>query len=322
MLAGAAGLGLRSAGTASAQAPRDDEPGLHDLTPEFWRFYDANPPDVVAPGERVRALLQPVFDANADIYRSAGFGPKAAHGLIDPEAVTAWLAVFDPLASAARRLSESFPSAWRAHAARFAAQFPRAERMVRVYGLMSLCAFDLEDRNRHGRPCLFVGVDGVALLDGPGADMAALLDQQGFRRYQAQANPSLWPSTTAPLWTCIWREGLASYAASKLNPDLGRAAVLMDAGLANLAPERVRQLAADLVPALETTDPAHRARFLSAAGQASEAAGDMPARSGYLLGYLLAEHAGRSLSLDALARLPAPKAHLFVKHQLSVIAHG
>ncbi len=301
-----------------------DEPGLHDLTPEFWRFYDADPPGVSQPGQRVEALLEPVFTANADIYRSAGFGPKAAHGAIDPDAVTAWLNAFDPVAPAARRVSESFPSAWREHGARFSTQFPKAEHVARVYVLVSLFAFDLEDHSRHGRPCLFVGVDGVAKLDGPDADLAVLLDQHGFKRYQAQVNPSLWPHGEPPLWDCIWRDGLASYAAAKLNPDVGRAAVLMDAGLSRLPPERVRQLAAALAPALETTDPAHRARFLSPEAHGGDVTdpGDIAARSGYLLGYLLAEHAGRSLSLDALARLPAPKAHVFVKHQLSVIAHG
>ena len=48
----------------------------------------------------------------------------------------------------------------------------------------------------------------------------------------------------------------------------------------------------------------------------------MPARSGYLVGYRLAEHAGRSLSLDKLAHLPAAKVHGFMRKQPSLTAHG
>ena len=67
---------------------------------------------------------------------------------------------------------------------------------------------------------------------------------------------------------------------------------------------------------METTDTAE-ARHLKAGY-----AGDTSARSGYLVGYRLAEHAGRSLSLDQLAHLPAAKVHGFMNKQLSLIAYG
>ena len=91
----------------------------------------------------------------------------------------------------------------------------------------------------------------------------------------------------------------------------------MSADLARLPPEMLKPLAVQVLAALDTTDAAGRHRLLGLGYE-----GDMPVRSGYLLGHRLAERAGRSLSPDQLARLPAAKVHRFMRNKLSQIAHG
>jgi hypothetical protein len=120
-----------------------------------------------------------------------------------------------------------------------------------------------------------------------------------------------------PLWMALWREGLAAYASAKMNPDAGLSEVLESRELASLKPREVRAFATAALAGMEMTDAGGARRFLAASPE-----GDTSARSGYLLGYRLAEHAGRTLTVDALARLPAAKVHRYIRKELAEIAHG
>ena len=282
--------------------------------PEFWRFYDADATGEAA--ERAHSLDTQFIAPNAAIYRAAGFGRY--RGPIDDTRLAAWLEAFDPLASAARRVSQMLPDAWREHDLRFTASFPAYRPGAPAYLLVSLFDFNVHGESWRGRPCLFAGVDGIVKLGGETPDLAVLLDHEDFHIYHAQANPGLWPPKGAPpLWIALWREGLATYVSARLNPKASPADVLMSEDLAALGPEALPPLAAQALAALETTDAGQDQRFLQLGYK-----GDTPARSGYLLGLRLAERAGRSLSLDQLARLPAAKVHGFMRKELSQIAHG
>lgn len=316
LLAGGAASGL--AWTLPAHAADADTAAgaVRDLMPEFWRFYDAGAGGGTP--ERAGSLASSFFLANAGVYAAAGFGAKAPYGAVTQARLADWLQAFDPLAADARRVSEMLPDAWRAHEGRFRTAFPAYRADAPACLLVSVFAFDVDARPRRGREPLFVGVDGVAKAMGETQDLNALLDQAAFRLFQLQANPQLWPaSRPEPLWVRLWREGLAAYVGKSLNP----AAPPPDASAPSepdaLAPGELRPVAGQALAALETTDAAEAQRILEAGRE-----GDIPARSGYVLGLRLAERAGRSLSLDQLARLPAQKVHRFMRQELSQIAHG
>lgn len=315
VLAGSASLALVASARAS-DTPTEPTPGLHDLLPDFWRFYDAGVGGET--GERARGIDLQFVAPNVQAYTAAGFARDLPHGPITDSRLAEWLEAFDPLAAAARGLSQMFPDAWREHQHRFKSAFPAYRGDEPVYLLVSLFSFSGDPRQWRGRQCLFVGVDGLAQQEGGTPDLNVFLDHEVFSIYHLQANPALWPaSKPPPLWVGLWREGLAGFVSAKLNPKAPPAEVLMSADLAAVSPQDLRPVAAQALAAMDTTDPGETRRFLDAGYE-----GDIPARSGYLLGLRLAERAGRSLSPDQLARLPAAKVHRFIKSELSQIAHG
>jgi hypothetical protein len=314
VLASGATLVLPHGVALASDKPSEPTPGLHDLAPDFWRFYDADVGGEAA--ERALALHLQFISRNIEVYTAAGFTRNGSHGQVTDRRVADWLRLFDPLALAARRVSQMLPDAWREHEVRFRASFPSRDSITPVYVLLSLFAFDADTRPWRGRPCLFLGVDGMVQQAGePNLDV--LLDQEAFHLYHAEANRELWSAPQPPLWMRLWREGLASFVSARLNPKAPAADVLRSPELAEVSPESLRAIAAQALAALDTTDVAGHHRFLDAGYE-----GDIPVRSGYLLGLRLAERAGRSLSLDQLARLPAVKVHRFMKTELSRIAHG
>ncbi|QQS11434.1 MAG: hypothetical protein IPK81_17895 [Rhodospirillales bacterium] len=281
--------------------------GVTDLMPAFWRVYDSGKGASVE--ARAGALIADYFQPHLEVYRGTGIGRIN---------LGRWLPVFDGLADEARRLSASVPGAWRAQIERFARHLPDAATDTPVAILVSFLNFDAAVRLWRGRPSLFIGLDGVARFHGPGADLGALFDHERFHLYHHQVNPSLILQGGDTLWLGIWKEGLAVHASAALNPAASRLqALLGDRGLAEAPPDLLRRVAAELPPVLHATDGQTRARYLSYGYR-----GDIPARSGYLLGLAIVERVARGRGLAELARIPAPDIEAIVRAQVAALAAG
>lgn len=300
LLLGAPLAGLRIGG-AAAQAG-----AARDLMPAFWAVHDRAAGGTVE--ERGRAIVEGFFTPEIEAYRGAGIGR------VD---FVRWLQVFDPMAAAVRRLSAQFPALWQAHAARFRRALPDAVDDAPVTILPSFYYFDARVRMWRDRIVLFVGLDGVVRLHGADADLGILLDHESFHLYHHQVNPTLLLPAGDPLWLGIWKEGLAVHASAVLNPDATRLRVLLgDAALAAIGPEVIARVAAELPPVLGATANATRARYL-----AYDYRGDIPARSGYVLGWVIAQRAAaQGRDLAALARLPATEAEALTRREILALA--
>jgi hypothetical protein len=274
-----------------------------DLMPAFWASYDAAGGTIE---QRGRALIDSFFMPRIEAYRAAGIGR------VD---FVRWLERFDPVAGAVRRLSAALPAAWVAHAARFRAALPdAAEAPVTI--LPSFHYFDARVRADSGRAALFLGPDTIVAVHGADPDIGILLDHESFHLYHHQVNPTLILPGGDPLWLGIWKEGLAVYASGVLNPDASRLRVLLgDAALAAIDQALLARIARELPPVLGATDGATRARYLGYGYR-----GDIPARSGYALGLLIAERAAAGRDLAALARLPATEAETLVRREIAALA--
>lgn len=279
---------------------------LRDLMPEFWAVYDRVAGDSVE--ARGRAIIEGFFTLQIEAIRGAGIGR------VD---FVQWLQRFDPMAAAVRRLSAQFPALWQAHAARFRLMLPDATDDAPVTVLPSFYYFDARVRMWRDRIALFVGLDGVVALHGGDADLGILLDHESFHLYHHQVNPTLILPAGDPLWLGIWKEGLAVHASAVLNPDASRLRVLLgDTALAAIGPEVIARVAAELPPQLGATENAIRARYLSYGYR-----GDIPARSGYVLGLVIAQRAAaQGQDLAALARLPAVEAEALVRREVTALA--
>jgi hypothetical protein len=274
--------------------------------PAFWAVHDRVAADSVE--ARGRAIIEGFFTPQIEPYRGAGIGR------VD---FVRWLQRFDPMAASVRRLSARFPALWQAHAARFRLMLPDAADDAPVTVLPSFYYFDARVRMWRDRIALFVGLDGVVALHGADADLGILLDHESFHLYHHRVNPTLLFPAGDPLWLGIWKEGLAVHASALLNPEATRLRVLLgDATLAAMGPEVIVRVAAELPPLLDATGTAVRARYLSYGYR-----GDIPARSGYVLGLIIAQRAAaQGRDLAALARLPASEAEALVRREVAALA--
>lgn len=291
------------AAVGAAPARADACAGFDDLMPAFWAAYDALPPgDDTARG---RALVGTWFTPMVETYRAARVGR------VD---LARWLAVFDPVAAPARRLSAALPALWCARVAQFRRVLPDAATEVPAVSFVSFLNFDAATRPWRGRVGLFFGLDMMVLLHGEA--VGPLLDHERFHMYHHEVNPSLILPGGDPLWLGIWKEGMAVHATAVLNPGLARRAVFLgDAALAEAGPALFGRIAAELPDRLHETAGAARARYLAHGYR-----GDIPARSGYAIGAAIVERIAQGRDLAALARIPAPEAEALVRAQLAAMA--
>ena len=189
-------------------------------------------------------------------------------------------------------------------AEKFVADFPQAvasfEKAVGplpeqppVTLVMSLGEFDGAVRNLGFGDTLYFGADEMARIY-PGASTTPFLQHELFHTYHS---PLL--GDCQPLWCALWNEGLAVYAARRLNPDASD----VELGLALPAPIR---------PALETRrrDAVCAVRKRMDGGEdyrpiftgMGEPLDGLPLRFGYLVGLWVAEDLGRGHSLAEMAR--------------------
>lgn len=287
-----------AAGTAHAQGQ-----GIDNHMPAFWRAYDGATGSVE---QRARAIIDGFFQPSIDLMRGAGMGR------VD---LARWLAAFDPMAPAVRRVSDRLPALWNDAAARFARDLPDFAPAAPAQAMVSFLNFDARVRLWRGVPTLFIGLDGVVAFN---ADPAILLAHECFHLYHHQVNPTLVLPGGDTLWLGLWKEGLAVHASAVLHPEASRVAVLLgERALAEAGPELLRRLAGELPPLLDDTGGAVRQRYLGYGYR-----GDIPPRSGYLLGLVIVERVAAGRDLATLARLPAADAAALIRRELAAIAAG
>jgi hypothetical protein len=120
--------------------------------------------------------------------------------------------------------------------------------------------------------------------------------------------PRFWADGCQGNWCMVWGEGLATYVAVQLNPNVADKAMMMASALRD-AVDRDRSAAFCAArSAMAGDDDAARAKLLTT----SDHLDGYPVRLGYYLGYLVAADLGRSRSLADLAALtPAQAKPLF-----------
>lgn len=295
--------GLRAYGASQPEPPTD-------IMPDFWRAYDSSRTGPMR--ERVAAIGRAVFLRHAGLYTAAGFH-GGRNGRFGDARVAAWLARFDGMAPAVRALSHRAPREWNDRLPLFRNHFPDASA-GQAHFLVSLFAFNGAIGDRGGIQRLFFGLDGIVDQQGPEPDLAILYDHERFHLHHAGMNPAMAGSA---LWFALWREGLATYVSARLNPRASPADILMSRVLADAPAALVRRAAAEALANFDSPDRAPRNRLLDLAFQ-----GDLPPRSGYLLGFRAVERLARTRSLDQLARLGPDAAAPLLRAELHALARG
>ena len=208
---------------------------------------------------------------------------------------TAWTG---PYTDVMRTLTDEIGSALPRHEAAFRRAFPDFAYQGRVYFMYSVGAFDGAARIVEGRPALLFGLDVIAAIHGKAAKIGPLFHHELFHAYHG---PLI--GTTGrgqPLYLSVWSEGLATFVAQQMNPDASDIAIY---GLPANTPGRVRddlpRLAARLRTVLDSRAPDDYDTWFTGSDDSAE----IPRRSGYYLGYLVAASMQDDRSLRDLARL-------------------
>lgn len=283
MLPGAVALALAFANPGVAEAATA-ECRIEDLTPSFWSFWDEARDK--APAEQVRLFEEVVQKPNSAVY--AGILARVPMPL--DELVPRSIERSRPVEGAMRTVSAQLKGELPAQLALSRREFPDFQCSTPVYFVYSAGAFDGATRQVGGQTALLFGIDVIASL---GEALPPLVVHELFHVHHAR----LAPDAPDLFYWAMWREGLATYVSRRLNPDLPEEkACCMPA-----VPETVAVLPKIVPEALSLLDSGKQeeyARYFLGGAQ-----GDIPRRSGYYLGYLVAQDLGRSHSLRELAAL-------------------
>ncbi len=270
---------------------------VKDLTPTFWRFWDEARGKPQA--EQLRLLREHVVATHPDVYTAEVLTLDTTLPL-DEALAQRWprfLAFAGKHLDTARGLSAALKEELPRYEERFRRTFPDLAYTGEVYFVASLGAFDGGTRQVKGRTALLFGVDVIAAVYGEKADLEAFFDHELFHLYHEQFPD---PELEDTLARALWKEGLATYVAGTLNPETPESLLF---GLPVDLPERARatlpQLARELRTRLDSKSPEDYKTFFLGHSQRK----DIPARSGYYVGYLVARELGRTHSLPELARL-------------------
>lgn len=161
---------------------------------------------------------------------------------------------------------------------------------------------------------------GVPVLAAPGysGPHRVLFSHEYFHLYHNQVNPGL-SAEPRLLGHELWIEGLATYAASVIAGDRDPGHLLLDPDLARRFPAVARQVARVVLERYDSTSKNDRAAYFQHGVSPNE---EIPSRSGYAVGYLVAQRLGASRSLHDLAALRGAELDRLVREALAEIASG
>jgi hypothetical protein len=280
-----------------------------DVMPAFWNFWDTTIEE--STDQRVRDFFNTVVEAYPDLFH---------HGLIASGALTDLDGVPEAQARVAKYLQDvsSFIPAMRQititirdnffrYVQEFSTTFPDYAPTTPVHFSVSLFGFSgglLVSGENTG---LYFGVDELARIYGPTGNFKVILQHELFHQYHYQIAPEI--SADPAAWAFMWEEGLATYVSQRMNPGTTADQVLVTPNrLSELARPHLRDLARRVLDRADSTNPKDYSDLFSV----EQAPRGFPARSGYFVGYVVAEKLAATRSLVELVHLRGPELKLAV----------
>jgi len=293
------------------------EVSVIDATAVFWQFWDANSekPD----SERVQAFFDTVVATHPDLFSGGVLGGESLTNRFDDPAVRRRVATYlhdvAPLIPKMRIFSNTITRDFRQFAHKFTITFPDYVPISPVYFTISLFQFDAGVRVARNHTAVFFGIDGIARSDGADASLQVIIDHELFHQYHLQIAPELTESNA--LWAYLWEEGLATFVSQRMNPGSTEAQVFVSPpNLSGLASPMLPALARELLSNFDSTNREELAVFFSPVHHRP----DIPIRSGYYVGYRVAEKLAVGRSLSKLAALRGPDLQSAIRRALTELS--
>lgn len=265
---------------------------VHDLTPDFWRFWEAAQNQPVEQQAQLWQQLyvsrhQAVFDDLATACKDqwdAGWARKhyfPALPRLVPEIRTMVAGLSQQLEEANHRFLKTFPDMrWSGD----------------IYVMASGYCFTGRSQMIQGRGALLFGVDGMSSLGQK--DLIPGMQHELFHRYHRQFF-DFEGSSGYPLWTTLWAEGMATYVSELLNPSASEIDLAqVPLGMVRQVNDRRRQLAADFLQRFESTEQKDATLYFNDINSKDAL---VPARGGYQLGALAIRELAKEYSIQTMA---------------------
>jgi hypothetical protein len=275
-----------------------------DAMPTFWKFWDSTiqqPDDV-----RVHAFFGTVVAAYPDLFHH---GLIASGALTDlgsvPEAqerVSKYLQDVKPYIPAMRRITTNIHENFSRYVNDFSSTFPDYAPTTPVYFTVSLFGFSGGMNFSDETTGLYFGIDELARIHGLNDNLKIIFEHELFHQYHYQIAPEI--SANQAAWAYMWEEGLATYVSRQMSPGCTiDQALVIPSRLSELAKPHLRELAQRFLDKPDSTDSTTYVDLFSP----DKAPPGLPIRSGYYLGFRVAELLGATRSLTELAHLRGPE---------------
>jgi len=261
-------------------------------TDDFAKFADETA--TLPEAERVRLFHQRFGPLAGGFY-----GPRDRDPAKVDASIASALKTFPAIRVRYTAAAANFAQAFATGQARFRKVFPDYRLTMPVYLVHSLGEMDGGTRELQGHTAAIFGADVIARIHDE-TTIAPFLDHELFHLYHAQYFPGC-----DALWCGLWEEGLAVYAASRMNPGATDRQLLLTIPVPIRAAvdPHLAEAMCGLRAKLDATATDDKAPFFFM--RASK--GPFPARYGYYLGLLLAQKIGETVPLAHLAKLPPAK---------------
>jgi hypothetical protein len=283
-----------------------------NLMPPFWRFWDAAKDQ--AQSAQLLLFDQMVVGEYPEVYREAVFSPGSAESDLRAR-IANFLRGAPANIAAMRKLSDGLQGALPLYLSGFHKAFPDFACQNSIYFLVSLGAFDGAVRTVRGEPALLFGVDVIARIH-PQDELGAFFDHELFHMYHRQITGGS-GGMGDPLYRALWEEGLATWVSGALNPQVSESAILgQPEDLAERAEPLLPQIARELLQNMDSTSPDLYAAFFLG----NSARHDLPPRSGYYVGFLIARELAQNHSLQQLAQMNGESLHSTIRAMLQRMA--
>jgi hypothetical protein len=265
-----------------------------DLFPPFFQFWKES--NGLTQNARAERFLAMVIQPHLDLFE--GFT-----GPISAERATRYLSQVEPLVPSIDALHSWVTKEFDKKTAAFQKELPDFQWRGSVVFMPNLFVFNAGGGSIAGKDFLVFGLDTIARIDGPYADLSVLITHELFHVYHGSLHPE-WGGQSRgnniPLYRLVWGEGLATYASQQLNPQADVATILGSPTLASSCEKLLKPLARLLVENLDASEKTPFMEWMSGQVRSS----DVPVRAGYYFGWRVATALGRQRSLGVLARLP------------------
>lgn len=309
---------LVSANAGAAGKPAAAQPGYRviNLMPAFWDFHDKT--RALAPEAQAVLFHRMVAQRYPEVYAADVVGIRDGKP-VDVEIVRRYKLVHERIGSqmdVMRAVSNRIAKDLARYESTFRKTFPDLAYSGDIYFMHSIGGFDGGVRQIQGREALLFGLDMITWVYGKDANPEPFFHHELFHMYHRQFHEKDQPQGILP---ALWGEGLATYVAQALNPGTGGVEIF---GLPRNTPERVLAdvpgLAGKLRAQLDSTSSDDYRRYFLGLDEKAE----VPSRSGYVVGYLVAKKLAQRHTLQELAQTPVRALRPEIEQALAELEAG